>query len=201
MANLGSSRAITFLDVETTHLDAKRSAVLSISIITDWTDGRQDVWSTNIKPRPLELEFASKEALKICNYTEEEWSAAPSLEEVAPEIIKRLMWGPLVGHNIQFDIDHISATLVRHGYREAKRNEDVNEGNNNFRIGYPVIDTCALAFIFLPTERQNLNALRTHFEIDQSRAHNSLTDTEDCREVFYSIVAGQLDKLSPDDDD
>ena len=67
--------------------------------------------------------------------------------------------------------------------------------NKNFRIGYPLIDTCALSFIFLPTERQNLNALREYFDIDTSRAHSSDTDVEDCRHVFYSIVNDTVGKM------
>ena len=73
MGNLASAKAVTFLDIETTHLDSRKSAILQISFITDWEDGNQDRWSTKIKPKNIELEFASKEALKICNYTEEDW--------------------------------------------------------------------------------------------------------------------------------
>ena len=51
MANLTTAKAITFLDIETTHLDPKRSAVLEISIVTDWEGGNTDVWTTKIKPK------------------------------------------------------------------------------------------------------------------------------------------------------
>ena len=61
-----------------------------------------------------------------------------------------------------------------------------------FKIGYPVIDTCALSYIFLPTERQNLNALREHFNIDTERAHSATTDVEDCRYVFYNIISNTV---------
>ena len=188
MANLTTAKAITFLDTETTHLDHTRSAILSISIITDWEDGRQDVWSTKIKPKPVELKFASEEALKVCCYNEEEWSDAPSFEEVAEDIAKRIKFGPLVGHNIQFDIAHIKASFLRRGWKEPEYGEKYGSGNKKIRVGYPIIDTCSLAYLFLPTERQNLNALREHFDIDTGRAHNADTDTEDCRAVFYKIM-------------
>ena len=35
MANFTTAKAVTFFDIETTHLDPKRSAVLEISIITE----------------------------------------------------------------------------------------------------------------------------------------------------------------------
>lgn len=194
MANLSSSKAVTFIDVETTHLDPKMSAILSISVIVDWEDGTQDAWSTKIKPKDIELKFADPEALAVCKYNEEDWSDAPKFEDVADEIIRRIMWGPIVGHNIQFDIDHIDASLKRYGYTKAERNEEVNQENKNFRVGYPLIDTCALSFIFLPTERQNLNALREYFDIDIDRAHSSDTDVEDCRHVFYSIIGNTIGK-------
>jgi DNA polymerase III epsilon subunit-like protein len=196
MANLSTCRAVTFLDTETTHLDSKRSAILEITIITDWEGGKQDVWTTKIKPRPVELEFADPEALRVCNYREEDWANAPTFEEVAPDIISRIKWGPLVGHNIQFDLSHIKSCLKRYGYSEENRNSRASSEGKFFKIGYPAIDTCALAFIFLPTQRQNLNAVREHFNISQDRAHSSLTDTEDCRAVFYKIVEGQLNNFN-----
>ena len=76
MANLTTAKAITFLDIETTHLDPKQSAVLSISIVTDWDNGQQDVWTTKIKPASIELEYASEEALNVCKYSAEEWKDA-----------------------------------------------------------------------------------------------------------------------------
>ncbi len=193
MSNLQSSKAITFFDVETTHLDPSRSTILSITIITDWSDGKQDVWSTKIKPKDLEMKFASPESLKVCNYSEEDWKDAPDFEDVAPEIIKRLLWGPLVAHNIQFDISHLSSVLKRYGYQQGNRIGRENESEKVYKIGYPQIDTCALAYLFLPTERQNLNELRRYFGISTDRAHASDTDTEDCRTVFYKIIESRFE--------
>ena len=188
MGNITNAKAVTFLDTETTHLDPTRSAILSISIITDWEDGKQDVWTTKIKPKEIEMRFASQEALQVCGYNESEWEDAPSFEEVASEIAKRIKFGPLVGHNIQFDIAHLKSSFLRRGWEEPKPGERYGSGNKKIKIGYPQIDTCALAYLFLPTERQNLNALREHFDIDTSRAHSADTDVEDCRTVFYKIM-------------
>ena len=193
MANFTKAKAVTFFDIETTHLDPSRSAILQISIITDWEDGKQDVWTTKIKPKDIELKFASEEALKVCNYSQDEWVDAPSFSEVAYDIVKRLMWGPIVAHNVMFDVSHLKAVLNRYGFREADRNEKIRSDNKLYKVGYPLIDTCALAYLFLPTERQNLNALREYLDIDTARAHDAETDVEDCRTVFYNI----LEHVSP----
>tara|TARA_R100000005_G_C4945233_1_gene168076 strand:+ start:243 stop:845 length:603 start_codon:yes stop_codon:yes gene_type:complete len=197
MSNLATSRSITFVDVETTHLDSKRSAILSISIITDDESGRQNVWSTKIKPLSVELEFADPEALKVCGYNDKEWEDAPSFNEVAETIAEKLAWGPIVGHNISFDIEHLTAAFNRRGWRPLKRSENFREVEKRYKFGYPLIDTCALAFLFLPAERQNLNALRDFYGIDKSRAHAADTDCEDCRTVFYNIIANKLDSGQP----
>ena len=194
MGNFSTARAVTFLDIETTHLSPERSAILQISIVTDWEDGRQDVWTTKIKPKPIELSFASSEALDICGYDEVEWTDAPTFEEVAPEIASRLAWGPLVAHNINFDLSHINAVFKRYGWKQVDRVER-NSEEKNFKIGYPIIDTCALAYLFLPTERQNLNALREHFDIETDGAHEAEKDALDCRRIFYEIVSSAASNM------
>lgn len=195
MANLTTAKAITFLDIETTHLDPAKSAILSISIITDWNSGSQDVYTTKIKPREIEMQFASKEALEVCGYSEEEWSDAPSFEDVAETIVKKLKFGPLVAHNIQFDISHIKSNLLRRGWEEYQPGEKYGSGNKKISFGYPLIDTCALAYIFVPTERQNLNVLREHFNLTEEGAHTAQKDTEDCREIFYKIINDTIGKI------
>jgi len=187
MGNFTTAKAVTFLDIETTHLDPKKSTVLEISFITDWEDGNTDTWTTKIKPKPIELEFASKEALEICGYTDEEWEDAPSFEEVADTIANKLRFGPLVAHNIDFDISHLTAVFERYGYKRWTR--EAKEGDKTYSFGYPKIDTCALSYLFLPTDRQNLDSLREHFDISKDGAHTAAKDVEDCRTVFYNIIS------------
>jgi len=189
MGNLTTAKAITFFDVETTSLDSSKSAILQVSIMTDWEDGNQEVWTTKIKPRDIELEFADAEALEICKYNSQEWSDAPFFEDVAETITKKLAWGPIIGHNVQFDISHLSASFERRGWRLPLRNEKFDTSKKMYKFGYPAIDTCALSFLYLPTQRQNLNALREYFGISIDRAHSAETDVEDCREVFYKILS------------
>jgi len=195
MGNFASAKSVTFVDVETTSLDSSKSAILQIAIITDKENGGQDIWSTKIKPRSIELEFADKEALKICNFSEEAWSDAPYFEDVAKKIADKLAWGPVVGHNINFDIAHITAAFKRRGWAELGRNEDYFNSTKKYKFGYPLVDTCALAYIFHNTERQNLNALRVSMGISEVGAHDALKDAEDCRHAFYKIISNAADNM------
>ena len=154
MGNFTTAKAVTFLDTETTHLSPKKAAILQISIITDWEDGRTESWST--------------------------------------KIAKKLRWGPIVAHNAQFDVAQLKASFERRGWREPKRDERFDDEKKLFRVGYPVIDTCALSYLFMPTERQNLDTMREALEIDKSRAHDAVTDTEDCRQLFYHIITNTI---------
>lgn len=188
MGNITTAKALTFFDIETTSLDPKRSAILQITIITEWSDGKKDRWTTKIKPRDVELKFADKKALEICRFSPEEWDDAPYLEDVAGTIVKKLSWGPLIAHNIYFDISHITACLERRGWKKAKSFQGSDPENKLFKIGYPLIDTCALAYLFLPTEKQNLDALREHMNISKEGSHESEKDADDCKSVFYNIL-------------
>ncbi len=185
MANFSSAKTVTFFDTEVTHLEEKHSALLEICIITDWEDGGQNVFHTKIKPTIKELSLASHEALKVNGFNREDWADAPTFDEVAPKIIKALTWGPIVAHNIQFDLKHLTAIFERYGWTRANRT-DIQK--KEFSFGYPAIDTCALAFMYLPCERQNMTALRDYFKMSHEGAHSASRDCNDCRSIFYHIV-------------
>ena len=185
MANFSSAKAVTFFDTEVTHLEEEYSALLEICIITDWEGGQQSFLHTKIKPTLKELSLASQEALKINGYNKEDWADAPSFEEVAPKIVKALTWGPIVAHNIQFDLKHLTAIFERYGWKKANR---TNIENREFSFGYPAIDTCALAYMFSGAERQNMTALRDYYQLSHEGAHGAHKDCDDCRTIFYSII-------------
>jgi len=185
--NLLNYKTLTFVDTETTSLDVRKSEILSICIWNESRSGNIEKWSTKIKPK--RIEDADKEALKICRYSEDEWSDAPNFEDVASTIEEKLRWGPIIGHNVSFDIRHLKAAFRRY----------VKFGNM-VRFGYPLIDTIPLAWLYLDTNRQNLNACREHMGISTDRAHDCINDVEDCRRLFWNIVdktmIGMYDKAA-----
>jgi DNA polymerase III epsilon subunit-like protein len=191
MGNFLTAKAVTFLDTETICIDPVDgvNTLLSICFITDWEDGNTSTTNLKIKLSLNQKEHASPEALKINKYSKKAWADAVSIEEAAPIIAKSIAWGPIIAHNAQFDISHIVSSLKACGWRKTKRGERFSVEEKTFQVGYPVIDTCNLAYLFLGSERQNLPALRESLNIDPSRAHDALTDTEDCRTVFYHILS------------
>ena len=195
MGNFGNSKAITFLDTETICINQVEgvNTLLSACFITDWEEGNSTTTEVKIKLSLNQKPHASAEALKINNYSKEAWADAISIEEAAPIIAKAIAWGPLVAHNAQFDINHIVSSLEAVGWRKTGYGERFSLEEKTYQVGYPVIDTCALAYLFMDTDYQNLPTLREALNIDPERAHDALTDTEDCRKVFYHILASKFD--------
>ena len=192
MGNITNYRTLTFLDVETTHLDPEVGEIIQIAILTEDSNGNVKEWSTKIKPQ-LKLGTYSPKALEINGYNEVDWDDAPFFSDIAHLIVHKLQWGPVIAHNVNFDISFVENCLQRYsGWKKGGRT-DFNE--KIFRLGYPQIDTVALSYLFLPTERQNLNALREHFDISTEGAHEACKDVRDCRTVFWSIFGKTMDVI------
>lgn len=191
MGNFLTAKAVTFLDTETICIDPVDgvNTLLSVCFITDWEDGNTTTTNLKIKLSLDQKEHASREALRINNYSKAAWADAISIEEAAPAIAKSIAWGPIIAHNAQFDIGHITSSLKACGWKKTKRGERFSIEDKTFQVGYPIIDTCNLAYLFLESEKQNLPALRESLNIDPDRAHDALTDTQDCRAVFYHVLS------------
>ena len=185
MANITDYRTITYFDVETTSLDPTRGEIIQICIVTENGDGELKEWSTKIRPR-LQPGTYDKSALKINNFQPRDYIGAPIFEDVADEIVEKLRWGPIVAHNAAFDVSFIESNLNR--YTDWKRGNRTDYDDRTYRLGYPVIDTVALAYMLMPTERQNLMALRDHLNISTEGGHEAIKDVHDCRTVFWHCL-------------
>lgn len=188
--NITDYRSIVYFDVETTSTNPETGEIIQICIANEDQDGKIDVWSTKIRPR-LKAGTWDREALIINKFNPKEYIDAPIFEDVADEIIERLRWGPLVAHNAKFDIDFVVSCLKR--YTDWKPGNTVDADKKTYRLGYPVIDTIPLAYLIMPTKRQNLATLREYLEITDDGAHEAVKDVMDCREVFWHCVSKVLD--------
>lgn len=171
-----------YLDTETTGLHASKDKgeIIEIAII-NVGDGKLDKWCTKIKPQHIET--AHPKALEVNGYTEEAWKDAPTFDEVAPEIHKRLKGSIIVGHNVNFDLK-----FLRHHFSESSCDLRLSHRN--------VIDTVTLAHEHLqPTglKSMSMDNIRRWLGWSLIDAHTALKDADDVRRLHNTLhQAGRL---------
>jgi DNA polymerase III epsilon subunit-like protein len=161
------------IDTETTGLDPNTAVVLEFAaIIMD--DGVEVArYETKIKPTEQELQYAHPKALEVNGYTEEAWENAPTIEQVAPDILALLKGCILVGHNIGFDEGMLKAHFAAYGIKE--------------RIPYKKIDTQTLAYEHLTPlglKSVSLDRIRGFLGWSKKGAHTAMKDVEDTANLF-----------------
>ena len=182
--NITEARALTFLDVETTGLDPMKHEIISIAIITEWLDSG-DTSETYLLIKP-QYNALDESATSINGYDPDKWAReAITMQEALPIIADKIKYGPIIAHNAQFDIDFIKNAFLREGWG---RHDRADVSRYKFSVGYPVIDTCALSYLILPTSRQNMTELRDYLGLPQEGAHNALVDASHCRDLFWHIM-------------
>jgi DNA polymerase-3 subunit epsilon len=101
------------MDVETSGLDSKRDALLSIGLV-EIEHGRIQMdtrWYTLIRP-PEHLEVPAA-SIRIHGLLRDEVARAPTLEEILPELLRRLYGRTLVVHYAGMDIEFLNHALRR----------------------------------------------------------------------------------------
>jgi len=176
---------LRFFDTETTSLDYQTGEIIKFAVLEEDSNGNVREESFRIKPSLKEGSY-QKAALRINRYAPELWQDAITWTEAAPRIVECLSgWNPIIAHNALFDIQFIESALLRSGWKRGQRT-DIDA--KVFRLGYPVIDTVALAWMCLDTDRQNLMALREHLDIPKEGGHEAVKDVQDTRVVFWNCV-------------
>lgn len=155
---------INIIDIETTGLRADYHEIIEIAIIQ--LDGdKVEKWSTKLAPKHLER--AHPRALEINGYNSKSWRMAPSFEDVAHIIERKLSSGVVMGHNVKFDIGFLNEALFTVERRPIKLRQ---------------IDTVALAYEHLHPlglESLSMDSIRAFVGLSTRGAHTALKDAED----------------------
>ncbi len=168
-----------FLDTETTGLyPAHGHRIIEIAAI-EMVNRRPTNNHFHVYLNPeREIDAAAQEVHGI---TLEFLQDKPFFAAVAADMLDFVRDAELIIHNAPFDVGFLNSELGRIGLQPIDT------------ICGKITDTLKLAKDARPGQRNNLNALCSHFGIDNSRRtlHGALLDAELLAEVYMSMTRGQ----------
>ena len=167
------------LDTETTGLEVKNGdRVIEIGCVElNCRKLTQRRFHCYLNPgRPIDAG-----AQAVHGLTSEFLQDKPKFAEIAGELVEFLRGAELVIHNAAFDIGFIDHELSLVGMEPLSQ------------ICSGVIDTLRLAREMHPGRKHSLNALCSHFQVDNSgrTLHGALLDAELLAEVYLAMTRGQ----------
>ncbi len=168
-----------FLDTETTGLYPDQGhrviEIAAIETINRRPTGNH--FHQYIKPE-REIDAAAQEVHGI---TQEFLQDKPLFEQIADEFCEFVKGSELIIHNAPFDVGFLNSELGRFGLQPVQE------------ICDKITDTLKMAKDARPGQRNNLDALCRHFDIDNSKRtlHGALLDAELLAEVYMALTRGQ----------
>ncbi|VFP83250.1 DNA polymerase III subunit epsilon [Candidatus Erwinia haradaeae] len=133
---------------------------------------------TYLQPdRPVDLE-----AFRIHGISDHFLQDKPTFSSIADDFLNYIKDSELVIHNAAFDLGFIN-------YEFAK----LHRGIENIEVICKITDSLSMARKLFPGKRNNLNALCTRYQIDNSKRtfHGALLDAEILADVFLAMTGGQ----------
>lgn len=155
------------LDLETTGFDPVKNKIIEFGAIKFDLDGNTETLQFLTNPGVPLPDIITH----ITGITDEDLKGAPPFDEKIEEIKEFIGDLPILGHNIQFDINFLNANNV---------STDKN----------PLYDTCQLASILLPgLSSYSLEILTHHLQLTHEEKHRALDDAIAAMELFQKLAA------------
>ena len=160
------------LDFETTGFSSRSNRVVEVAIVIVENGAIGESWTTLVNPGD-DHELGASHIHGI----QREWlSNAPSFNEIAGDLYKRLDQSVIVAHNADFDLRFLHAEMERSGY--------LPNG-----LVFPNWDSRnAVSYAPLPPPTRKLGDVALAFGIDISNAHQALDDTYAVAEIVSLIT-------------
>lgn len=170
-------RQLLFLDSETTGLDPLHNEAIEWAGILTEPDGITVVKTFEAKVKPLHMDRFDARAKEVNGYNEAEWADAPPAEFVAGAMLEISAGAILVGQNVSFDENFLTAFLKKHNYKTAWH--------------YHKIDTMVLAWPLIKSGKikgLSLVNLAEWAGIEQVKPHRAMTDALCVQKVYNKLM-------------
>ena len=152
------------IDLETTGLKAGVDEIIEVGLAKFDLLGNYQEFQTLVRPESRLTHFISD----LTGLVDRDLRDAPTFDEVRTEVMNFIGVLPIIGHNIQFDIDFLKA-------------QGIKTTNINF-------DTWELGALLLPTaEKLNLASLAELLGVQAERSHRALDDAICARDIFMVL--------------
>ena len=172
------SKKLVFIDTETTGLSLVNNEIIEVAAIVCDGSTLEIEKTFHAKIKPLHIERAEKEALKINGYDPIKWREAKDLKEVLTELGNIAPNGVLVGWNISFDWAFLEKAF--------------EENKVIHKFDYHKIDAMSVAYAELFKRGKftsiNLRKVATMFNIKLPSIHDAANDTRATYEIFKKIM-------------
>lgn len=171
-------RNLLFLDSETTGLDPLHNEAIEWACVLTAPDGITVLKTFEAKVKPLHLDRFDAKAKEVNGYNEAEWADAPPSEKVAGAMLEISTGAILVGQNVSFDENFLTAFLKKHNYKSVHH--------------YHKIDTMVLAWPLVKSGKisgLSLVNLAEWAGIEQVKPHRAMTDALCVQKVYLALMA------------
>ncbi len=153
------------LDIESTGLNPQKDEIIEIAMVKFQGGKKIDSWDVLINPQ----KDVPYQVLSITGIKQSDLNDAEIFENVENKIKKFIGDYPIVGHNIEFDLNFLEAKGIK--------------------IKNSRYDTWHLATILLPNlPAYGLEFLTSRFNLTHKDTHRALSDTEACRDLFLFLI-------------
>jgi DNA polymerase-3 subunit epsilon len=166
MGQITSDTFICF-DLETTGLDPVNDRIIEIAIVKFTLDGTVESFETLVDPEKQ----IPQDSIEIHNITQDMVEGKPKIQEILPDILKKLAGHVIIGHGIKLDLDFVIQACKRY---------DIPTMLTSCRY----IDTLRLARLYGQSPTNSLEQLRKHFNIADEGAHRAMNDVVVNIDVF-----------------
>ncbi len=176
---------LAFIDTETTGLDPNKHEIIELAVIVAKQIPREGrgpklevIEEYEWKIKPLHIETAEEQALRVNGYNEVDWMFALDLKPVMEEFSKKTESAIFVSHNLTFDYNFLMKAFEETGVEN--------------RMHYGKLDTISIAFARLYdaplAERFSLKAIAELLKVENTKAHTALADTRALFESYRKLM-------------
>lgn len=168
-------RTFVALDLETSGLNCWQDEIIEVGLVKI-IDGQESECFTSLVRPGGSLPVMIK---RLTGINDQDFVNAPDINEIMPQILKFIADYPLVGHNVKFDYDFLTA---------AAKQPILNT----------LYDTLELALYIMPTATSHrLGELCNYLNIPLLNQHRALDDARGCAGLLLNLLK-QCEEFEPD---